>query len=193
MFRFFPVRPLLFLALGAATLAPLLSGCGSAPAEPVASYEPFEATDKSFTGDGPAGWEKEAGDLGGTVGKVTFTKGSSTVRIVSDSASSFMGDAIKVPNGPPPIVAIHEKGLAKLEELFSGPETQPAADMPSAVGPARYSEFTADGGKTHGYRCTMMGPQRVIYVTASCPESDWPVLKPAFGHVIGNVKAGSGP
>lgn len=189
----FLARPTLLLALGAATLAPLLGGCGGAPAEPVASYAPFEATDKSFTGDGPAGWDKDAGDLGGTIGKVTFTQGNATIRLVSDSASSFMGDAMKTSNGPPPIVALHERGLAKLEELYSSPETQPAKDMPSAVGAARYSEFTADGGKTHGYRCTMMGPQRVVYATTSCPESDWATLKPAFSKVIGSLKAGGGP
>lgn len=193
MFPSFLVRPTLILALSAAAFAPLLSGCASAPAEPVASYEAFEASDKSFVGQGPAGWEKEAGDFGGTVGKVNFAKGAATIRIVSDSASSFLGDAIKIPNGPPPIVALHERGLGKLEELFSSPELSPAKDMTSAVGPARYSEFTADGGKTHGYRSTAMGPQRVIYVTTSCPESDWEILKPAFSKVIGSIANGTGP
>lgn len=192
MSRFFLARPTLVVALSAATIASFLTGCASAPAEPVASYEPFEASDKSFTGQGPAGWEKEAGDLGGTVGKVTFTKGDATIRIVSDSASSFMGDAAKA--GPVPAVeAVHEKRLSKLEELFSNPEPGPMKPMKSAVGDARYCEFTADGGKTHGYRSTALGPQRAIFVTASCPESDWATLKPAFSKVIGSIANGSGP
>ena len=192
MSRSLSARPLLFLALGAAIVVPTLAGCGSAPAEPVASYEAFEATDKSFTGEGPAGWEKSAGDLGGTVGKVDFAKGGATIRITSDAASSFMGDAAK--GGQiAPVEAVHNARISKLEEWFSDPQPDAPKPMPSKVGDARYCEFTADGGKTHGYRCTMLGPQRAIFVTTSCPESDWEVLKPAFSHVIGSIQAGTGP
>ena len=191
MFPFKIARWSLVLLL-TASIVPILSGCGKAPAEAVASYEPFEASDKSFSGQGPAGWDKEASDLGGTVGKVTFTKGDAAIRIVSDTASSFLADAIKIPNGPPPVEAIHQKGLAKLEELFSNPEAGASQELTSAVGPARFCEFTADGGKTRGYRSTALG-NRVIYVTASCPESDWETLKPAFSKVIGSIANGSGP
>ena len=181
----------LFLLLGA-TMTPLLHGCGGAPAEPVTSYEPFEATDKSVTGEAPAGWEKEAGDTGGTLARVNFTKGNAKIRIVASAGSSFMADAAK--NGPIPVIQVmHEKGLKEVEEYVSNPETMPMQPMKSPIGEAAYSEFTADGGKTHGYRSTALGPQRVISVTAYCPESDWETLKPAFSKVIGSLANGSGP
>ena len=185
----------LFLFLGAAVVAPLTSGCvrmASAPAEAVSSYEPFEASDKSVTGEAPAGWEKESGDTGGTLARVNFTKGDAKIRIRADAGASFMADAMK--NGPVPVIdAMHEKGIKQLEEFVSDPQAMPAQPMTSPIGEARYSEFTADGGQTHGYRSTAIGPQRVISVTASCPEKDWETLKPAFSKVIGSIANGSGP
>ncbi len=185
-------RNALLLLLSAAFIAPILSGCGSAPAEPVSSYEPFEATDKSVTGESPAGWEKEAGDTGGTLARLNFTQGDAKIRIRADAGASFMADAMK--NGPVPVIdAMHEKGIKQLDEFVSGAEAMPAKPMKSSIGEARYSEFTADGGKTHGYRSTAIGPQRVVSVTATCPESDWETLKPAFDKVIGSLQNGSGP
>ena len=183
----------LLLLLGTALVMPILSGCGGgAPAESVTSYEPFEASDKSVTGQAPAGWEKEAGDTGGTLARVNFTQGNAKIRIRADAGASFMADAMK--NGPIPVIdAMHEKGIKQLEEFVSSPEPMPAKPMKSSIGEARYSEFTADGGKTHGYRSTAIGPQRVISVTATCPESDWATLKPAFSKVIGSLANGSGP
>ena len=188
-------RNALFLLLGAAITVPLASGCvrtQGAPAEAVTAYEPFEASDKSVTGEAPAGWEKEAGDSGGTLARVNFTKGDAKIRIRADAGASFMADAMK--GGPVPVIdAMHEKGIKQLEEFVSNPEAMPAQPMTSPIGEARYSEFTADGGQTHGYRSTAIGPQRVVSVTAYCPERDWETLKPAFSKVIGSVANGSGP
>ena len=192
MARFLKAR-LSWILLAGVAVVPMTNGCGSgAPAEPVAAFEAFEASDKSFTGQGPAGWEKGAGDAGGTIGRVVFAKGDAKIRVSSSAASSFMADAMK--SGPTPAVEVlHTKGLEKLADYFSNPEPGPMKEMKSAIGDARYCEFTADGGKTRGYRSTAVGPQRVIYVTASCPESDWETLKPAFSKVIDSIQNGSGP
>ena len=185
----------LLLLLSAAMIGPLLSGCSrnpGLPAEAVTSFEPFEASDKSVTGQAPVGWEKEMGDTGGTLARINFTKGDAKIRIRADAGASFMADAMK--NGPVPVIeAMHEKGIKQLDEFVSNPEVMPAKPMKSPIGEARYSEFTADGGQTHGYRSTAIGMQRVISVTASCPERDWETLKPAFSKVIGSLANGSGP
>lgn len=184
------------LLLLSAGIAPVLSsGCSKIagpPAKAVTAYEPFEASDKSVTGEAPAGWEKEAGDTGGTLARINFTQGDAKIRIRADAGASFMADAMK--GGPVPVIDLmHEKGIKQLEEFVSNPEAMPAQPMTSPIGEARYSEFTADGGQTHGYRSTAIGPQRVVSVTASCPEKDWETLKPAFSKVIGSVQNGSGP
>ena len=132
----FLIARLSWILLASIAAVPLLNGCGSAaPAAPVAAYEPFEASDKSFTGQGPAGWEKGAGDAGGTVGRVVFAKDNAKIRVSSSAASSFMADAMK--SGPVPAVEVlHTKGLEKLAEYFSNPEPGPMKEMKSAIGDA---------------------------------------------------------
>lgn len=179
------------LALGSGLV---LAGCGgqSAPAEPVTSFTPFVASDKSFGGEGPTGWETESGDLGATIAKVTFDKDAAHINITSDTASSFLADAMR--NSPKPAVEIlHERGLKKLEEKYSEIEPGKLVLMNSPLGQARYCEFNAKEGSTpvRGYRATIQGPERVLYVTQVCPESDWTTLQPAFSKVMGSLKAGA--
>lgn len=179
----------LCFALSLSLAAPLVfSGCGSGPAEVPTTYVAFTASDNSFSGNGPAGWEKQAGDMGGTVGKVAFTSGGARILITSDSASSFLGDAVKM-GQKPPVEVVHENGLNGLQRDFGDFSPMAMQTVTSPIGPARYSEWT--GGGMHGYRATMLGPQRAILIDCRCPEAEWAALKPAFFKVFTDLKAGN--
>lgn len=180
---------LLFIViLGASQL---LTGCGSTPpAVPVASFTALEASDKSFSAQVPAGWETKSSDAGATVATAQISQGAAIIRIVSDTASSFLGDAAR--NSPkPPMEVVHELKLKKLEEYFSSPQPGATKEMGSSLGPARYSEFTAANGQIKGWRCTILGPQRAFFITVSCPTTNWDTLQPAFSKVIASLQAGS--
>ena len=73
-----------------------------------------------------------------------------------------------------------------------GYKEDPMQKLESRVGDARVSEWTADDGKMHGYRVTMLGSQREVTVICISPERNWAVLKPAFQHMITSVVPGNG-
>ena len=64
--------------------------------------------------------------------------------------------------------------------------------LESRAGDARLSEWTADGGKLHGYRVTILGNQREFTVICISPERNWAVLQPAFQRMIHSLVPGNG-
>lgn len=93
----------------------------------------------------------------------------------------------------PPVQIVHEKEAKNAEEKlevsnYAEKETKP---FTTRLGEGRYTEFTGDApfpkGAMHGYRATILGNDRAVYVYCSCAEADWPKLEKAFLRVIGSV------
>jgi hypothetical protein len=131
------------------------------------------------------------------------------VRIVSDVTGSVMGDIATasnnsasglepIPGMPPPpppkpaVEQLHERDKAQLMSDLPGYQEGEMQKLDSRVGDSRLSEWTADGGKRHGYRVTMLGNQREFTVICIAPEKNWAVLQPAFQRMIASVVPGSG-
>ena len=144
------MTPRFFALLGAAVMtASVLCGCSSPPppATPVASFMNVQASDKSFSAQLPAAWETKSHDAGATSATVEASQGDADIFIMSDTAASFMGDASR--NAvKPPVVTVHEMKLDNLDADFSSPQKGPTLEMTSALGPARYTEFTAATAKS---------------------------------------------
>ena len=171
------------------------------------SYKTYTAIDNTFSCDQPAGWKMhETGATNGALSTVTFTTGHVKVRVVSDAIGSLMADTTPnvsvdpipgMPPTPPPKPAVeklHEMDEKQLESspTLPGYKEEAMQKLESRVGDARVSEWTADEGKIHGYRATMLGGQREMTVICIAPERNWAVLKPAFQHMITSVVPGNG-
>lgn len=217
----------IFVPLG--TLATLFILVASfltmSPKEVVAApkgFQPYVASDRSFTCDAPQGWETVSVDSHAVMGGVLFKKGPAKIDITSDLAGSLMGDiaisadrqaenmegmlkempgaAALMPNTPrkPPVEKLHEAEKKGMEKLYPGYEEQPmkVLQVPSGMGDARYSEFSVPGSllspAQHGYRVTILPTERRLTVLCLCPEKNWPELKPAFERVITSLKPGGG-
>ncbi len=131
------------------------------------------------------------------------------VRVISDSVGSLMGDIatagnnaasnIPLPPGVPPppppkpaVEKLHEMDKQQLADSLPGYQEGEMKPLQSRVGDSRISEWTADGGKMHGYRVTMLGNQREITVICISPERNWAILQPAFQRMIASVVPGNG-
>lgn len=163
----------------------LLSGCDSKPVAAPTSFEPFVASDKSFAGSGPAGWDKQEFGGGDTYAKVAWTRGDAKIEVKSDTANSLMGDINKV-SGKKPVDTAHDKILAGMQSDVSGFTPLPTQSVTTTFGEGRLSEWTANG--THGLRGTAMALDRSIGLNCQCSESDWETLKPAFMKVWSDLK-----
>ena len=100
-----------------------------------------------------------------------------------------------VPPPPPPkpaVAQLHERDKSQLADSLPGYQEGDMQPLQSRVGDARISEWTADGGKMHGYRVTMLGNQREITVICLSPQRNWAIIQPAFQHIISSVVPGSG-
>lgn len=100
----------------------------------------------------------------------------------------------------PAVERLHESRKKVLETELKADGLEEVAEQPakafrSQLGDARWSEFTAKGnfltGNVHGYRATIMGTERAIYVKCQAPEKDWKLVDAAFKRVIGSIGAGS--
>jgi hypothetical protein len=80
-----------------------------------------------------------------------------------------------------------EQGVTEVVE-------QPMQKFQSRMGDARWSAYTGQGGffsgKVRGYRATIMGTERAIYLNCLAPARDWPMVEKAFQRVIGSVCPG---
>ena len=173
-----------------------------------AAYKTYTAIDNTFSCDQPVGWTRhETGATSGAESTVTFEKAHVRVRIISDSTGSLMGDIMgagnnasteTLPGMPPPpppkpvVEKLHEMDKVQLAADLPGYKEGAMQKLSSRVGDARLSEWTADGGKMHGYRVTMLGNQREMTVICIAPERNWAVLQPAFQRMIMSVVPGSG-
>ena len=174
------------------------------------AYKTYTAIDNTFSCDQPAGWTMhETGATSGVLSTATFEKAHVRFRVVSDSVGSLMGDIATAnnnaassiplpPDAPPPpppkpaVEQLHERDKSQLADGLPGYQEGPMQTLATRVGDSRLSEWTADGGKMHGYRVTMLGNQREITVICLAPERNWAILQPAFQHMIASVAPGNG-
>lgn len=180
-----------------------LTGCSGSAKVPTA-YTSFNSKDGTFACQAPEGWENRGGGgKSGTPSWAKFESGPALIEIRASAAGSLLSDAMGgnsvEPGMPPelePVHRIHESGLKEAEQKFKGyAET---ANSPGVIvcllGPARVSEFTAKssfGTALHGYRGTIIGHDKGVTIYCSCPETDWPALKPAFDNVFVTLERGT--
>jgi len=172
-------------------------------------YKTYTAIDNTFSCDQPDGWKMhETGATNGNLATVTFEQSHVRVRVVSDATGSIMGDIATASNNsassetlpgmpppPPPKPAVeqlHERDVAQITSDLPGYKEGTMQKLDSRVGDARVSEWTADGGKMHGYRVTMLGGDREFTVICLSPERNWSILQPAFQHIITSIVPGNG-
>jgi hypothetical protein len=145
---------------------------------------------------------------------VIFIKSDLTGSLIADmpQGSGAMPDLSGVPGAEsmglgnvkmdnrPPVEKLHEarkKQFATelLEQGIGEYEEQAPKAYRSQIGEARWSEYTANGNfltqKVHGYRATIMGTERAIYVKCQAPEKDWKTVQAAFQRVLGSVGPGT--
>ncbi len=210
-----PSGPALCLGVGGAALVLLALIFGVRALRPVTvavptSYKTYTAIDNTFSCDQLDGWTMhETGATSGALSTVTFEQSHVRVRVISDSIGSLRGDMATaannsasgmplppgVPPPPPPKPAVeqlHEQDKAQLADGLPDYQEGEMKPLESRVGDSRLSEWTADGGKMHGYRVTMLGNQREITVICLSPERNWTILQPAFQRIIGSVVPGNG-
>jgi hypothetical protein len=170
------------------------------------AYKTYTAIDNTFSCDQPVGWTlHETGATAGALSTVTFEKAHVRVRVISDSIGSLVADTMTsntstetLPGMPPPpppkpaVEKLHEMDKAQLADSLPGYKEGEMQNLESRVGDARISEWSADGGKMHGYRVTMLGNQREMTVICISPERNWAILQPAFQRMIASVVPGNG-
>jgi len=170
------------------------------------AYKTYTAIDNTFSCDQPAGWTMhETGATAGALSTVTFEKAHVRVRVISDAIGSLVSDTMRssaptdpIPGMPPPpppkppVEKLHEMDKSQLADSLPGYQEGEMQTLESRVGDARISEWTADGGKMHGYRVTMLGSQREMTVICISPERNWAILQPAFQRMIASVVPGNG-
>lgn len=211
--------PILLWGLGGAAPVLLALAFGILALRPVtvpapASYKTYTAIDNTFSCDQPVGWTMhETGATSGALSTATFEQSHVRVRVISDSIGSLRGDMATASNNsvgsvggdmplppglppPPPakpaVEQLHEQDKAQLADSLPDYQEGEMKPLESRVGDSRLSEWTADGGKMHGYRVTMLGNQREITVICLSPERNWAILQPAFQRIISSVVPGSG-
>lgn len=148
--------------------------------------------DGTFKCEAPEGWNIETTpSANGVAGGSTFSSGTAKIKLKTDLAGSVMGDLLKDPKKTP-LQILHEAGAEKMKEEFGDYDEMPSKMYQGAFGETWYCEFTGKGGfregAIHGYRATMMGGDKRIRIIATCRESDWETLKPAFDRVLNSMK-----
>jgi hypothetical protein len=175
-----------------------IAGCGGAVPAPKA-FVAYHSADGRFSCDYPKGWEVEkgAGKPDAPYSYAKFTMGNAEIRVDADFAGSLFGDMAKAAgamSGDPeaPAARVHPLGERHMKEEFSNYQEKEAKAFKSkGLGEGRRSIFTADqtlGGKTYGYRATLLSGDRRITVICTCPAGNWKALKPAFEKVIDSLR-----
>jgi len=125
--------------------------------------------------------------------------GGAEIRVEADFAGSLFGDIAKAGGGfggnsEPPVARVHPMGTKAMKDEFSNYQEKEAKGFQSkGMSEGRQSMFTADqtfGGKTFGYRATLLTGDRRITVITTCPADNWKTLKPAFEKVIASLRQG---
>jgi hypothetical protein len=180
----------------------LAIGCGSGPAAAPTAFVEYNSKAGTFACEYPEGWQADGGGGRGPEW-AKFTSGGAEINLATGLAASLVGDAAGGGTGfddepiPPelePIHQIHVMGVEEAEGKFNGyKETGQPTVLEVSLGPARVSEFTAAttfGTGLHGYRATVLGHDKGVYVTCVCPESDWKTLQPAFDKLLASLHRG---
>jgi len=178
-------------------------GCeGTVPAP--TAFAPYDSADGRFSCDYPKGWEVEkgAGKQEAMYSYAKFRAGGAEISVDADFAGSLFGDMAKAGAGgagtdaESPVARVHVNPikLKQLKDEFSNYQEREAKSFQSkGMGEGRRSMFTADqtfGGKTFGYRATLLTGDRRITVLCTCPGGNWTTLKPAFEKVISSLRQG---
>jgi hypothetical protein len=177
-----------------------ISGCGGAVPAPKA-FVAYHSPDGRFSCDYPKGWEAEvgAGKQDAPYSYAKFTMGNAEIHVGADFAGSLFGDIAKASgamsaDAEAPAARVHPLGVRQMKKDFSNyQEKEAKAFVSKAIGEGRRSFFTADqtlGGKTYGYRATLLSGDRRITVLCTCPAANWNALKPAFEKVINSLRLG---
>lgn len=180
----------------------MTAGCGSAPVAAPTSYAAYNSKGGTFACEYPEGWQADGGGGRGPEW-AKFVSGPALIHITTGLAGSVMNEIATAGQGtqegpiPPelePIHGIHQEAAEEVEREYSGyKETGEPQVLEVSLGPARKSEFTSTtsfGSGLHGYRATVAGKDKSVHVICICPDSDWPMLQPAFDKVLSSLKRG---
>jgi hypothetical protein len=176
------------------------SGCGGSVPAPKA-FAKYDSPDGRFACDYPQGWEKAGGGKADKpISWAKFTSGNAEIRVDADFAGSLFGDIAKAGSAmsgdeEPPAAKVHPLGKRHMKEEFGDKyeEREPKPFQSKGFGEGRRSVFIAPssfGGKTFGYRATLLSGERRLTVITMCPAANWQILKPAFEKVIASLRQG---
>ncbi len=186
-------------------MLPVLSGvlgCGGTVPAPTALV-PYNSPDGRFSCDYPQGWEVAGGgkpDL--PYSSTRFTSGNAEIRVDTDVAGSLFGDIAKAGGAgaggdtEPPVAKVHPLGVRHMKQEFSNYTEREATSFQSkGLGEGRKAIFIADGslgGKTYGYRATLLTGDRRVTILTFCPAPNWQILKPTFDKIILSLRHAGG-
>jgi hypothetical protein len=151
-----------------------ISGCGGAVPAPK-GFVAYHSPDGRFSCDYPKGWEVTGGGAKSDApySWAKFTMGNAEIRVDADFAGSLFGDIAKASgamsgDAEAPTARVHPLGVRQMKEDYSNyQEKEAKAFQSKGLGEGRRSVFTADqtfGGKTYGYRATLLSGDRRITV-----------------------------
>jgi hypothetical protein len=180
-----------------------VSGCGGSVPAPTA-FVAYSSPDGRFACDYPKGWEVSGGgkaDL--PYSSTRFTAGNAEIRVDTDLAGSLFGDIAKAGgagfggDAEAPVAKIHPMGIRHMKDEFGAnyQEREAKSFQSKGLGEGRKAIFIADGsfgGKTYGYRATLLTGDRRVTVLTFCPATNWQALKPAFDKVILSLRQAGG-
>ncbi len=194
------IRSLGYLCFLAALIT--AAGCGAGPATAPTSFTDFNSSGGTFACKCPDGWKVDGGGKRG-LEWAKFVSGSTEIRIDAGAAASLMGDIAKnlgkMEDDSPaieltPVYAVHTSRKEDAEKNFSGYKEVGQIELFEApLGSACRNEFTSAtsfGTALHGYRATLLGNDKGVYVSCVCPESDWDTLEPAFDTLLKSLHRG---
>ena len=180
-----------------------VAGCGGSVPAPKA-FATYNSPDGRFSCDYPKGWEAAGGGKADKpISWAKFTAGNAEIRVDADFAGSLFGDMAKASgaafgaDAEAPAAKVHPLGMRHMKEEFGDKydEREAKPFQSKGFGEGRKSIFVAPGslgGKTYGYRATLLSGDRRLTIIALCPATNWQVLKPAFDKVIASLRQGGG-
>ncbi len=189
----------LIVTVGTLSIMAGVTGCGGSVPAPT-GFVAYHSPDGRFSCDYPKGWQAEGGGKADKpISWAKFTSGNAEIRVDADFAGSLFGDIAKSGNAlsgsdEAPAAKVHPLGIRHMKDEFSNYTEREATSFQSkGLGEGRKSIFIASGslgGKTFGYRATLLSGERRITIITSCPAANWQVLKPAFDKVILSLRQG---
>jgi hypothetical protein len=179
-----------------------LAGCGGTPIPAPTAYRDYKGKDGVIVCQFPEGWESVGGGSRNAFWAKS-TKDSALVRINTDLTGSLLGTIEESFGGDPfggnmsgparpPAAAVHETGIAMMEEKYGSYEELPGSTVSTQLGQGWQTEFTAKaalGGALHGYRVTVLARDLRFTIECCCRESDWATLQPAFDTSIASLNS----